>query len=222
MYELVVFDWDGTIIDSAQKIANCLQASARDVGLPVPDTLAAKNIIGLGLEEAVQILFGSVSELQYKALIDAYRHHFVVADDTEQRLFVGVESGLLKLQEAGVLLAVATGKSRAGLDRVFDEMNLRHHFVTSRCADEARSKPHPQMLYDILDVTAIAPERAVMIGDTTYDMQMASAANVTGLGVSYGVHDTTDLYDCDALHVVNSFQDVIDWLLAGRVRPAFS
>lgn len=222
MYELIVFDWDGTIIDSAQKIANCMQAAAKDAELPVPDTQSAKNIIGLGLQEAARKLFGVIPEQQLQKLLEAYRHHFVVADDTEQRLFEGVEAGLLQLQETGAFLAVATGKSRAGLDRVFDEMGLRHHFVTSRCADEAHSKPHPQMLYDILDVTAIAPERTIMIGDTTYDMQMARAAKVAGLGVSYGVHETADLYDCDAQHVVNSFTEIIDWLMDGRVRPAHS
>ena len=221
MYQLVIFDWDGTIMDSAQKIANCIQASARDVGLTEPTTRAAKNIIGLSLNEAMQRLFLGVSDAQINALVDAYKYHFVTGDATEQKLFAGVSQGLQALERSGVLLAVATGKSRAGLDRAFGVTQLNTHFTVTRCADETRSKPHPQMLHEILDFTAIEPQKAIMVGDTTYDIEMATNANIAGLGVSYGVHTEAMLLNANAISVQHSFVSVIDWLLSGRLEKAY-
>ena len=221
MYQLIVFDWDGTLMDSAQKIANCIQASARDVGIAEPSDEHAKSIIGLGLFEAMRILFPQSDESEVAALVDAYKYHFVSGDVTEQKLFSGVTEGLRALEDAGALLAVATGKSRAGLDRAFKNTELHPHFVTTRCADETRSKPHPQMLHEILDFTAIEPHRAIMIGDTTYDMDMASYADMPGLGVSYGVHTAEMLLESRAIDVKHSFAELIDWLLAGRVEKAY-
>jgi len=221
MYQLVIFDWDGTIMDSAQKIANCIQASARDVGVAEPTTTAAKNIIGLGLYEAMQRLFPGVSDAQINALVDSYKYHFVTGDATEQKLFAGVSQGLQALEQAGVLLAVATGKSRTGLDRAFGVTGLKSHFTVTRCADETRSKPHPQMLHEILDFTAIEPQKAIMIGDTTYDMDMARNANIAGLGVSYGVHTEAMLLDAKAISVQDTFSDMIDWLTSDRLEKAY-
>lgn len=221
MYQLIIFDWDGTIMDSAMKISNCIQASARDVGLAVPTTEQAKSIIGLGLFEAMRHLFPNINEAEITAMVDAYKHHFVTADSTEQKLFDGVEEGLQALNDAGAVLAVATGKSRAGLDRAFNALDLKHHFVTSRCADETRSKPHPQMLHEILDFTAIEPKKAIMIGDTTFDLDMAANANVAGLGAGYGVHSEQMLIDSKALSVQPNFKQVIAWLLDGRVEKAY-
>ena len=221
MYQLIIFDWDGTLMDSAQKIANCIRASARDIGLTEPSSEQAKNIIGLGLYEAMQKLFPEASELNIKALIDAYRYHFVTGDETEQRLFRGVDQGLKSLTESGALLAVATGKSRVGLDRALAATGLKHYFVVTRCADETRSKPHPQMLNEILDFTAIAPQKIIMVGDTTYDMDMAMNAGVSGLGVSYGVHSATMLSNAQAVSVQASFCDMINWLLDDRLEKAY-
>jgi len=208
-------------MDSAQKIANCIQASARDVGMVEPTTDSAKSIIGLGLNEAMRKLFPNVSERDVKSLVDAYKYHFVSGDVTEQKLFDGVGQGLIALEQAGAVLAVATGKSRAGLDRAFKATELGRHFIGSRCADETRSKPHPQMLNEILDFTSIAPEKAIMVGDTTYDMDMAANAGVAGLGVSYGVHTEKMLLDAQALTVQPSFNDLINWLLKGRIEKAY-
>jgi len=222
MYQLIIFDWDGTIMDSAQKISNCIQASARDVGLVEPSTKQAKSIIGLGLFEAMRHLFPDASEPQIVSMVDAYKHHFVTADGTEQKLFEGVVEGLQALEDAGAVLAVATGKSRAGLDRAFGALDLKHHFVTSRCADETRSKPHPQMLHEILDFTAIEPHKAIMVGDTTYDLDMAANANMAGLGAGYGVHSEQMLLDSKALSVQLSFNAIIAWLLDNRVERAYA
>jgi phosphoglycolate phosphatase len=222
MYQLIIFDWDGTLMDSAQKIANCIRASALDVGIAPPTESNAKSIIGLGLFEAMGILFPQCSEAEISALVDAYKYHFVTGDVTEQKLFGGVADGLARLNDAGVLLAVATGKSRVGLDRAFINTELKSHFAVSRCADETRSKPHPQMLQEILEFTAIEPHKAIMIGDTTYDMDMAVNANMLGLGVSYGVHSEQMLLASRAIDVKHSFNDLINWLLLGRVEKAYA
>ena len=207
-------------MDSAQKIANCIQASARDVGLAVPETEQAKSIIGLGLFEAMRQLFPLASRAEVDALVNAYKYNFVNNDKTEQKLFDGVREGLQALEDAGALLAVATGKSRVGLDRVFNSLDIKRHFVTSRCADETRSKPHPQMLEEILDFTAIEPSKAIMVGDTTFDLDMAANANMAGLGAAYGVHSEQMLIDSKALSVEPSFKHIIEWLLNGRVEKA--
>jgi len=222
MYQLIIFDWDGTLMDSAQKIANCIQASARDVGVGVPSDEQAKSIIGLGLTEAMTQLFSSASKAQVSQIVEAYKYHFVTGDDTAQGLFEGVEDGLIALEEAGAVLAVATGKSRAGLDRVFNETNLQKHFIVTRCADETRSKPHPQMLHEILDYTAIDPKKTIMVGDTTYDMDMALNASVAGLGAGYGVHSEAMLLDSKALVVKHTFSDLLAWLLEGRIEKAYA
>lgn len=221
MYQLIIFDWDGTIMDSAMKIANCIQASAKEVGLDVPTSEHAKSIIGLGLHEAMRQLFPDADEAEITAMVAAYKHHFVTVDGTEQSLFDGVEQGLKALNDAGAILAVATGKSRAGLDRAFSALSLKKYFVTSRCADETRSKPHPQMLHEILDFTAIDPQKAIMVGDTTFDLDMAANANIAGLGAGYGVHSEQMLIDSKALSVQSNFTQVIAWLLDGRIEKAY-
>ena len=221
MYQLIIFDWDGTIMDSAQKISNCIQASALDVGLDIPTSEQAKSIIGLGLFEAMVHLYPDASESEVNDMVDAYKHHFLTADNTEQKLFDGVSHGLKALEDAGAVLAVATGKSRAGLDRAFAALELKHHFITSRCADETRSKPHPQMLHEILEFTAIEPHKAIMVGDTTYDLDMAANAGMAGLGAGYGVHSEQMLLDAKAISVEPSFKKVIAWLLDGRVERAY-
>lgn len=208
-------------MDSAQKIANCIKASARYCGLPEPTDQQAKNIIGLGLGEAIALLFPESDSAQVGALVERYKYEFVTGDDTAQALFEGVEAGLQKLQDAGAVLAVSTGKSRAGLDRVFANSDLKKHFIISRCADESRNKPHPQMLHEILDFTAIEASKAIMIGDTTYDLDMAKNAGIAGLGAGYGVHSHDMLRASDALHVANSFTSLLEWLLDGRVEKAY-
>ena len=221
MYQLIIFDWDGTLMDSAQKIANCIKASANQCGLAEPSDQQAKNIIGLGLSEAMAILFPQANEAQLRELVECYKYQFVTADETEQTLFEGVEDGLQKLQDRGAELAIATGKSRAGLDRVFANSDLQKYFITTRCADETQNKPHPQMLYEILDFTSIDPSKVIMVGDTSYDLDMANNAGIAGLGAAYGVHSQSTLLASGALYAASSFADLLEWLLDGRVETAY-
>ena len=210
--DLIVFDWDGTLMDSEAKIVRCVQAAAADTGIADPGPAAIRRIIGLGLNEAIATLFPQEPPAGRAQLIERYRMHFLERDNTAMPLFPGVIDGLTGLAERGYLLAVATGKSRRGLDRVLDETGTRALFAATRCADEAFSKPHPQMLDDILGATGTQPVRSLMVGDTVYDMQMARNAGVAGLGVSYGVHARDELLANGARACVDSFADVCAWL----------
>ena len=209
-------------MDSALKITRCIQSAANEVGLMAPDYDTAKLVIGLGLDEAMQTLFTDASPATINQLVAAYKHHFVHGDTTQQPLFAGVEAGLERLNNAGVLVAIATGKSRVGLDRVLAQSNLGQYFVYSRCADESRTKPNPQMLLDILDFTAISVDRAIMIGDTSFDMDMAANAKMRGLGVSYGAHPLERLHETSAVDIVHSFADVLQWIELSGLEPAYS
>jgi phosphoglycolate phosphatase len=210
--DLIVFDWDGTLMDSEARIVRCVQAAAADTGIADPGPAAIRRIIGLGLGEAIAMLFPEEPPARRLDLIDRYRIHFLERDDTAMPLFPGVVEGLHGLANRGLLLAVATGKSRRGLDRVLDETGTRALFVATRCADEAFSKPHPQMLDDILGATGVPRARALMVGDTVYDMQMAHNAGVAGLGVSYGVHARDELLANGALACLDTFAAVCAWV----------
>jgi phosphoglycolate phosphatase len=196
-HSLLIFDWDGTLMDSANKIVSCFQAAAFDCGLPVPDTKLVEYQIGLTLEIAWSNILSSMGVPaepgQFKRASDRYRDHFLELDQTPMPLYQGVVEGIQQLEEAGYLLAIATGKARRGLDRALDETDLRKHFVTTRCADEAYSKPHPKMLLDILEFCGCEADQALMVGDTTYDMDMARNAEMDSLAVAYGVHAEADL-----------------------------
>ncbi|WP_429225554.1 HAD-IA family hydrolase [Aeromonas veronii] len=194
---LAIFDWDGTLMDSVGRIVACVQGVARDCELAVPAPTQIRQIIGLSLDVAMSRLFplssgsgsGSGSafdERQIAALIDRYRHHYL-HDATPSPLFSGAGELLHDWRSRGLQLAVATGKSRRGLDRVLDETGLRPLFVTSRAADEARSKPDPLMLEQILDELGLSPRQAVMIGDSVHDMAMAEAIAMPRIGVTWGV-----------------------------------
>lgn len=219
-FDLIVFDWDGTLMDSERKIVNCLRAAAQDCGLVPPAPAAARHIIGLGLEEALARLFPTLEATAKARVIAAYREHFLVKDSTDTPLFQGVIEGLQTLHEHGYRMAVATGKARRGLERVLALTGTSHWFCSTRCADEAGSKPHPQMLHDILAATGVAPTRALMIGDTTYDLQMARNAGLAALGVSYGVHERAALAACEPLAIVDSFPEIPAWLTRTRAASA--
>jgi phosphoglycolate phosphatase len=212
-YELIVFDWDGTLMDSETKIVRCFAAAANDTGISHVGDDAVRNIIGLGLHEAIETLYPGTAPPQREQLIDRYREHFLYLDKTEMNLFPGVAAGLEQLLAKGYRLAVATGKARRGLERVLDQTATRHLFETTRCADEAVSKPHPQMLYDILHATGASSARALMVGDTVYDLQMAHQAGMASLAVSYGVHEQQRLMSEKPLACLESFNEVCHWLL---------
>jgi phosphoglycolate phosphatase len=212
-FDLIVFDWDGTLMDSEAKIVRCMTNAALDAGIPDPGAPAIRHIIGLGLDEAMCALFPEVDAARRDLIVERYREHFVHLDDTTTDLFPGVSEGLDALKRSGYLLAVATGKARRGLDRVLDQTGTAHLFSATRCADEAFSKPHPQMLRDLLDRTSTAAERALMVGDTVYDLEMARNARVPGLAVSYGAHPRERLMDCAPLACLDSFTEVRAWLM---------
>ena len=194
-YELLIFDWDGTLIDSEAKIVTCMQAAMGEVGLPVLKPAVIRNIIGLGMCEALSALFPGQDDKTYQAMIDRYRHHFFAGNSSAP--FAGVAETLAEIAQQGYFMAVATGKGRHGLDKALHETGFKQWFHASRCADETRSKPHPQMLEEILDELGMEPEQALMIGDTEYDLQMAQNAGMASVAVTCGVHDTERLLACD-------------------------
>ena len=219
-YQCIIFDWDGTLMDSAQKISECVRSAAVDVNLPVPSDHEARNIIGLGLGDAMKVLFEDVGDKHIEQLVARYKHHFLHQNKTAQPLFSGVIDGLETLSQAGAFLAVATGKARAGLNRVLDAESMHDFFIYTRCADESRTKPHPQMLFDIFEYLAMRPQDCIMVGDTEYDMQMARNAGIDALGVDYGVHSRELLEKSGAIHVASSVSEVMQWL-SGRIESAF-
>jgi phosphoglycolate phosphatase len=187
-YPLIVFDWDGTLMDSEARIVASMQSAASDVNLPVPPTESVRDIIGLGLAEALQQLFPGLKAETCDRLTERYRDYFLFRSPVPTQLFDGVFDMLNELKERGYLLAVATGKGRRGLDRVLTETQTRDYFSCTRCADETRSKPHPLMLQEIMRELNVTPGQTLMVGDTEYDMDMARQANASALAVSYGVH----------------------------------
>lgn len=211
-YKLIVFDWDGTLMDSVAKIGNCLRAAAADCGLPDPGAAAARDIIGLGLREAFVALFPQADIHALNGLIARYRQHYLYDDRTEMTLFTGVPAGLEALRAHGYRLAIATGKARGGLDHVLQLTHVGKYFCATRCADEARSKPHPQMLHDLLRMTETAPTETLMVGDTCYDMEMAYNAGVARLGVTYGAHPRLRLLPHAPLACVDDFGELCQWL----------
>jgi phosphoglycolate phosphatase len=210
-YDLFVFDWDGTLSDSAAHIVTSLQASARDLDLPVPSELASRHIIGLGLEDALMYLFPGLPRERYRDVAERYKVHYL-AGETHLSLFEGVEDGLRTAQAAGRLLAVATGKSRRGLDRALDTTGLKPFFDASRCADEGFAKPHPDMLEYLLDHLGVSAERALMIGDTIHDVEMAHGARMDVIAVTYGAHDPEKLDRARPTYTVRSPRELWQWL----------
>lgn len=210
--KLIIFDWDGTLMDSEARIVACLRAASQDAGLPMLDDQALRNIIGLGLREALVQLYPGASAAEHDALVRHYRTHFLQRNDTPTPMFEGAIGLLQDLHAAGHYLAVATGKGRQGLDRVLAESGTADYFHATRCSDEAGSKPNPQMLFDIMDYLGIEAADSLMIGDTEYDMQMARNAGMDALAVCYGVHDKRRLLACEPLACVDSLPDLQQWL----------
>lgn len=212
-FDLLVFDWDGTLMDSAGAIAFSIQAASRDVGVPVPSESEARHIIGLGLNEAISALFPELPRSDYAALIERYRHHYL-SKNAEIPLFSGVAETIAALHNDGFLLAVATGKGRRGLDQVLEQTGLGGYFHSSRCADECFSKPHPCMLLEIMGELGVPRTRTLMIGDTSHDLQMASNAGVPAVGVSYGAHPREGLMALAPLACADNFAELSQWLSA--------
>ncbi|MBG9997435.1 HAD-IA family hydrolase [Pseudoalteromonas sp. NSLLW24] len=210
-YKLVIFDWDGTVMDSVTKIVNCIRSSAESLNLVSPSDLAIKNIIGMSLEKAIDVLFPD-NVAQHQALISGYKYQYSV-DTTPTPVFANVVSVLNALKEQGIVLAVATGKGRGGLERLLEQSQLRHFFSATRTSDDAQSKPSPDMLYQLLEELGISAQDAVMIGDTQIDMTMAKAAGMDRIGVTMGVHNAQQLNKLSPVATVDNYLQLQQVLL---------
>jgi len=214
-FDLLVFDWDGTVMDSIARIVASLRAAGTDLGWEPRTTSALRDVIG-------RRLYPHIEAADYPRFVECYRHHFMVADSTPSELFPGAADTLRELQRQGYLLAVATGKGRQGLNKVLHDTGLTTLFHCTRCSDETTSKPHPQMLLEIMHELAVPAAATLMIGDTEYDMEMASNAGTCALAVDYGVHDRTRLARHAPLHYISEIRELITWLeLTGDVRARF-
>ena len=210
-FDLIVFDWDGTVMDSTPHIAESLRAACVELGLVPPSLEEASWIIGMGLTPGMQRVLPDLDPAEYPRLSAAYRRHFLAGDHVLP-LFPGMAELVVALAQAGNLLAVATGKTRLGLERAFEQSGLRAHFHASCCADESFAKPNPAMLFEVMDRTGVLPTRTLMIGDTSHDLQMAANAGVAAVAVSYGAHGREEL-EAFAPHAVSdSAHELRAWL----------
>ncbi len=209
-YDLIVFDWDGTVIDSTAVIAESIQAACRDLKLPVPDDETARHVIGLGLQQALRYAVPAAPEEMYEPLVARYRHHFLSQHDVIP-LFAQVRETIVELCEAGYRLAVATGKSRIGLDHALEATHMGEYFHATRTADRTFSKPHPAMLLELMDELDVLPERTLMIGDTTHDLQMAINAGVDAIGLIHGAHPEDQLRELNPIALLKDFVELRAW-----------
>ncbi len=211
-FDLIAFDWDGTLFDSTGLIARCIQEACRDLGVAVPSDADAAYVIGLGLTDALQHAAPGLPAERYPEMGRRYRHHYF-ARQHELLLFEGTLEMLQSLKARQHFLAVATGKSRRGLDDALAGSPLAGMFDSTRTADETASKPHPKMLLELMDHFGVPPERTLMIGDTTHDLQLAANAGAASIGVSYGAHDAESFDEFSPLFVAHSTGELHDWLL---------
>ncbi len=211
-FDLIAFDWDGTLFDSTAIITRSIQEAVRDVGGTVPTDQQASYVIGMALTQALAHAAPDVPPERYPELGERYRHHYM-AHQNDLSLFQGVLELLAALKSRHHWLAVATGKSRRGLDEVLHTVQLKGMFDSSRTADETAGKPHPRMLQELMREFGVEPERTLMIGDTTHDLQMALNAGCASIGVSYGAHEPAAFHALQPRHVAHSVQDLHDWLL---------
>ena len=212
-FDLIAFDWDGTLFDSTRIIVRCIQRAVVDVGGAMPTDKAAAYVIGMALAEALAHAAPDVPPERYPELGERYRHYWRLHFN-DLSLFDGVLPMLDALKARHHWLAVATGKSRRGLDEVLQSSQLQRMFDGSRTADETSGKPHPQMLLELMREFGTEPERTLMIGDTTHDLQMALNAGCASVGVSYGAHEPTEFHALGPRHVAHSVGELHDWLLA--------
>lgn len=211
-FELLVFDWDGTLMDSAGAIVGALQSSCADLDMPVPTDEQARYIIGLGLNDAMSHILPNLDPAHYPRIVERYRFHYLQRD-ADTALFPGAAELVAALHEAGFLLAVATGKGRRGLDRVLANTGLKALFHASRCADEGHSKPDPGMLGALFGELGVTSNQALMIGDTTHDMEMARTAGVARIAAAYGAHPRNELLSYEPVACVDNLTELRQWLM---------
>jgi len=210
-YDLIVWDWDGTIMDSTPTIVHCIQQACRDLGFKEPDDSLASSVIGLGIHDSLRRAVPWIEPTHFPKLTDRFRYHYL-AKDHELHLFTGIRELLVQLRADGYLLGVATGKSRVGLDRSLGFHDIGHLFHETRTADESFSKPHPGMLLELSDVTQVPVRRMLMIGDTTHDLDMAANAGVDAVAVTYGAHPPDTLKTSPSLAHVDDVEQLSQWL----------
>ena len=210
-YSLIVFDWDGTLFDSAAVIADCIQLAARDMALPVPDRRTASHVIGLGLNDSLRHAIPSLPQERYKEFLDLYRGYFLEREDGLS-LFPGITDLLAALKQRGHQLAVATGKPRRGLERALQASGLGPVFAASRCGDETRPKPDPAMLLELMEELTLGKRDLLMIGDTSHDLGMAQSAGVDAVAVGYGAHPLDALSALGPRACVASVGELRQWL----------
>jgi phosphoglycolate phosphatase len=216
-YQLLVFDWDGTLADSIGRIVISMRHGARACGLPWRDDMSIKGIIGLGLPEAIASLYPELSEVgRIEAFRQAYAEHYLSLESEPLSLFPGVREGLERFRQLGYRLAVATGKSRRGMDRVLGGLGWQTYFDITRCADETASKPDPLMLAEILAHCQVPPERALMVGDSSFDLLMAQRAGMDCVAVGYGAQPLENLLAFRPRFAIDAFSQLQDWLERGR------
>ncbi len=211
-YQLLIFDWDGTLMDSESRIVSCLSNAIEDLQLPQREAHELSNVIGLALGHAFESLYPELPEEEISRLVQRYRYHFLEASQVPSPLFANVPETLEQLRHEGFQLAIATGKGRPGLDRVLHETGMAGLFSASRCADESLSKPDPAMVIEILEELSVPPEHALVIGDTEYDLQMAANAQVDSVAVSYGVHSVDRLLQHQPKLVIDEITELRNWL----------
>lgn len=212
-YKAVIFDWDGTVMDSTASIVGAIQAACVDLDLPVPSVEEASWVIGLSLDQALQRCVPSLVQERVPLFQERYRHHFFL-NDQQLGLFDGILPLLETLRQQEIRLGVATGKTRRGLDRVLQAHQLTTHFDYTRCADESKGKPDPAMLFDIMERLDLQPEHVLMVGDTTHDVQMAASAGVDSMAVTYGAHSKRTLLLSEPTVMVSSVREMRNWLSA--------
>ena len=210
--KVVIFDWDGTLIDSVEHIAESLHQAATDLGFPRLEREAYRDIIGLGMVEALHKLYPGIGHEEMTRIREGYANHFFAKPTTPQNVFAGMADVIIDLRGAGRGCSVATGKSRRGLQDALVSSGLSSHFDTTRCADETRSKPDPRMLWEIIEHYNIRPDQAVMIGDTRYDLEMAQRIGMPSIGVEWGVHQRDVLGHYDPHAIVGTVADLRDVL----------
>lgn len=209
---LVVFDWDGTLVDSHHRIIGCLMEAQVELALDPMPPEQLQHVIGLSLPHAIAALYPEASHAFIDRFVEVYRDRWFASEDVLTAFFDGARACLHGLRDRGLLLAVATGKGRSGLDRELHELDANALFIATRCADETRSKPHPQMLLELLEVTKTSPEHAMVIGDTTFDLEMARAARVDRIGVTYGSHSRDALRALEPLTILDHISGLLPWL----------
>lgn len=210
-YDLIVWDWDGTIMDSTPTIVYCIQQACRDLGFKEPNDSLASSVIGLGIHDSLRRAVPWIGPVHFPKLTERFRYHYL-AKDHELHLFTGIRKLLEELREDGFLLGVATGKSRVGLDRSLEHHQIGHLFHETRTADKSFSKPHPGMLLELSDATQVPVRRILMIGDTTHDLAMAANAGVDAIAVTYGAHPSNTLKEAPSLTHVDDVPQLAKWL----------